>query len=272
MSGSSTSQLGMESQPPVHLHNTPLGLGLMEQQETKNVCARCCLPLTLKQARWNYVFWGMAHKRCRAKAVWPPVFRPDLDPNEILRQVYALCAHLAKMASGMPLPQILPHKASPIPVGDEGVELVSSREEREEKFSSPRNTPPSSDDEQPTQTPSKQRPRMPYERRRKKRAAPQPSPHATPSPKPKDMRLAEKDQRKSNATTPTQPPTNTQQPPTATQQPLTVTQQPPAVTTNYEEVSQQGNLGFCGQKPKHNARVFSPESRPSRTERHIYRG
>ena len=80
---------------------------------------------------------------------------------------------------------------------------------------------------------------MPYERRRKKRAAPQPSPHATPSPKPKDMRLAEKDQRKSNATTPTQPPTNTQQPPTATQQPLTVTQQPPATTQQPPAVTQQ---------------------------------
>src|SRR6185436_4890646 len=84
----------------------------MENQQ--NVCARCCKPLGTSQARWNQVFWGMAHRRCRADKVWPPKFRPSLDPNEILRQIHALSVHLGrlgalgKLADGLPIPQILP--------------------------------------------------------------------------------------------------------------------------------------------------------------------
>jgi len=78
----------------------------MQQQD---VCARCAQPLAEDEARFNKVYWGMAHRRCRADAVWPPIFRPSLNPNEVMRQIFALCAHLGKLAAiGLPIPQFLP--------------------------------------------------------------------------------------------------------------------------------------------------------------------
>ena len=41
----------------------------MAQQD---VCARCCKPLGLSEARFNKRFWGMAHVKCAAGKVWPP--------------------------------------------------------------------------------------------------------------------------------------------------------------------------------------------------------
>ena len=81
----------------------------MEPQQQQDVCARCAQPLAEDEARFNKVYWGMAHRRCRADAVWPPIFRPSLNPNEVMRQIFALCAHLGKLAAiGLPIPQFLP--------------------------------------------------------------------------------------------------------------------------------------------------------------------
>jgi len=52
----------------------------------------------------------MAHRKCPGDAVWPPQFRPSLDP-EVMRQIAALVAHLARLSTGLPIPQILPHRA-----------------------------------------------------------------------------------------------------------------------------------------------------------------
>ena len=58
----------------------------------------------------------MAHKKCPAPKVWPPKFRPALDPNEVMRQIFALCSHLAKMAGGAPIPHLADASTSlPIP-------------------------------------------------------------------------------------------------------------------------------------------------------------
>jgi hypothetical protein len=75
--------------------------------QPKDVCARCCRPLALSQARWNQRYWGMAHRRCQAPAVWPPRFRPPMDPNEVMRQISALVSHLAQLTAkdALPLPQ-----------------------------------------------------------------------------------------------------------------------------------------------------------------------
>jgi len=77
----------------------------------QNVCVRCCEPLGEAQSRFNHMYWGMAHRKCLGDAVWPPQFRPSLDPNEVMRQIAALVAHLAKLSTGLPIPQILPHGA-----------------------------------------------------------------------------------------------------------------------------------------------------------------
>jgi len=78
--------------------------------QPKDVCARCCRPLAPSQARWNQRYWGMAHRRCRAPAVWPPRFRPPMDPNEVMRQISALVSHLAQLTAkdALPLPQSIP--------------------------------------------------------------------------------------------------------------------------------------------------------------------
>ena len=77
----------------------------------QNVCVRCCEPLEEDQARFNHLYWGMAHRKCSADAVWPPQFRPSLDPNEVMRQIAALVAHLAKISTGLPISQILPNRS-----------------------------------------------------------------------------------------------------------------------------------------------------------------
>ena len=79
----------------------------MPTNQPSDVCARCCKALAPTQARWNQRYWGMAHRRCQAPAVWPPKFRPPMDPNEVMRQISALVSHLAQLTatSGLPLPQ-----------------------------------------------------------------------------------------------------------------------------------------------------------------------
>ena len=79
----------------------------MPTNQPNDVCARCCKALAPTQARWNQRYWGMAHRRCQAPAVWPPKFRPPMDPNEVMRQISALVSHLAQLTatSGLPLPQ-----------------------------------------------------------------------------------------------------------------------------------------------------------------------
>ena len=113
------------------------------QQNKNNICARCCQSLDLAQARWNYVFWGMAHRKCTADAVWPPKFRPSLDPNEVLRQISALCAHLAKLSqlsgvpSELPIPQTLPFarlsETTQSAMTSSSPEIVGTEPTREEK-------------------------------------------------------------------------------------------------------------------------------------------
>lgn len=119
------------------------------------MCARCCEPLELSQARWNMAFWGMAHRRCTAAKSWPPKFRPPMNPNEVLRQIHALCAYLGKMTSGMPLhsnpPQhkavsAAPEQTQPRPAED--AEVEQKFEEKKKKVATPRKRP-----DRPTSTP-----------------------------------------------------------------------------------------------------------------------
>jgi hypothetical protein len=104
--------------------------------------------LDLPQARFNYFFWGMAHKECSAKAVLPPTFRPSLDPNEVLKQITALCAHLAKLSGGFPIPQILPgaaREAPPLPMQaerEEKTQAAASGMVMDEDTQRKRATPP----------------------------------------------------------------------------------------------------------------------------------
>ena len=63
------------------------------------VCARCLTPLDHFEARFNRAFWGMAHARCPdgATPVWPPRFKPPLDPVAVMNQIWALLEHLGQM-------------------------------------------------------------------------------------------------------------------------------------------------------------------------------
>ena len=85
----------------------------------------------------------MAHRKCTADAVWPPKFRPSLDPNEVLRQISALCAHLAKLSqlsgvpSELPIPQTLPFarlsETTQSAMTSSSPEIVGTEPTREEK-------------------------------------------------------------------------------------------------------------------------------------------
>lgn len=139
----------------------------MDQTKGMNVCVRCLQPLNDSDSRFNYVFWGMAHKRCAAEKVWPPRFRPPQDPNEVLKQIFALCSLFAKLSAGYIPPTILPDvvrvAAPPVAV------RAAPREEKETRS-----------EFRPSLTPA-----------RKRRTAPPKSPKATPSPKAKDAKQDE---------------------------------------------------------------------------------
>ena len=75
----------------------------------------------------------MAHRKCAAAAVWPPTFRPSLDPNEVMKHISALCAHLAKLSSGFPIPQILPNESQEMVQSEKPFSSPPTQLEREEK-------------------------------------------------------------------------------------------------------------------------------------------
>jgi hypothetical protein len=143
----------------------------MQQQQgnNTNVCARCCQPMVdLTQARFNRVFWGMAHKKCTEAKVWPPAFRPSLDPNEVMRQISALCTHLAKLSTGLPIPQIIPNPAGATqPMSPPSPRPVQQEVSREEKTSAAAVTSMGGN---------------------KRRQHPPATPKATPPPRPKEAR------------------------------------------------------------------------------------
>ena len=131
----------------------------------------------------------MAHRKCPGDAVWPPQFRPSLDP-EVMRQIAALVAHLARLSTGLPIPQILPHRAlgssprrgaveRPVPSvatssDDLGVESIVK--------------PPSEDAHAATETLWS----SPTPRKRPQR--PTHTPKATPSPKLKEANHGEREE------------------------------------------------------------------------------
>jgi len=158
----------------------------MEHQ--KDVCVRCCEPLESEEARFNRVFWGMAHRKCTSDAMWPPRFRPLLDPNEVMRQIAALVAHLAKIStgrpSGLPIPQILHRGSASLTNVDRSSVLESSSSEHgqrelgvESRWTSSNNAHAMEEQATPG---------------RKRAQRPKSSPQATPSPKPKEARQGER--------------------------------------------------------------------------------
>ena len=172
-----------------------------------NVCVRCCEPLGDAQPRFNHVFWGMAHRKCSADAVWPPQFRPTLDPNEVMRQIAALVAHLAKISTGLPIPQILPNRSFGPSPRRSAVErpvlsvatplvatplvatpLVAAREEKDDLGVESLAKPPSEDAHATEETTW----RSPTPRKRAQR--PPPTPKATPSPKLKEAKHGEREE------------------------------------------------------------------------------
>ena len=191
----------------------------MEQQQ-QDVCVRCCEPLESSDARFNRTYWGMAHQKCTSDAIWPPRFRPALDPNEVLRQIAALCAHLAKITigrgTGLPIPQILDRGLSPRAAVDRPSALESSDfEEKHGQRDLPVYSRRASSDSaramEARATPA-----------RKRTQRPKPSPKATPSPKSKQARQDERsgDDIQAGKQHPVIPPTTTNhQPPTTTPTP-----------------------------------------------------
>ena len=160
----------------------------MEQQ--KDVCVRCCEPLELAEARFNRAYWGMAHRQCTSDAMWPPRFRPSLDPTEVMRQIAALCAHLAKIStgltSGLPIPQILHRGPSSRAAVDRSSVLETSNSEekhgqRELGVDSRRTSSDNAQAMEAQATPG-----------RKRTQRPKSSPQATPSPKAKEARQGER--------------------------------------------------------------------------------
>jgi hypothetical protein len=74
----------------------------------------------------------MAHRRCPANAVWPPLHRPSPHPGEIIKQIQSLALYLAKISGGwlpqdFPQEQAIPPSPRPQPLDsdakDEVVEL-----------------------------------------------------------------------------------------------------------------------------------------------------
>ena len=92
----------------------------------------------------------MAHVKCAAGKVWPPAFRPALDPNEVLRQIHALLAHFAQMSSGLPIPQVLPVVLQHVvpPSQPEAMELSEDKHD-EPDVAVPESEQPTNNQQQP---------------------------------------------------------------------------------------------------------------------------
>ena len=157
--------------------------------------------------------------------VWPPRFRPSLDPNEVMHQIQVLCGHLAKLSGGFSIPQILPEVASsklarsplrPVGTGKTHEEVKdertlestrldsgdSSSDEKTQETTQLDSFQASGSDEDVQPTP-KSRTRQ----AQKRKEPPKPTPNATPSPKPKVTRKAQQKVAK-----PIQPKVKPQQP------------------------------------------------------------
>ena len=161
--------------------------------EPQNVCVRCCEPLGAK-SRFNHVYWGMAHRTCPVDAVWPPRFRPSIDPNEVMKQIYALVQYLAKISTGLPISQILPNRSfgsSPHRVAIERPVMsvasppVAVREEKDELGVDSTVTPP---DDAPAKEASFRSPTT----TKKRPQRPSTTSQATPSPKAKEAKQGER--------------------------------------------------------------------------------
>ena len=165
----------------------------------------------------------MAHKKCPMQKAWPPRFRPTLDPNEVIRQINALCAHLGKLgfsSGGLPVPQRLPPQAGARPTPPSSPRHTSPRQVHIEKETTVATTRRDSAEESPRSSPScsdgdgddDDRGPGVLSRRAKatpKRQRPQATPLTTPSPQPKDARLADEEQ-KAEVPMPTPMPTKPQ--------------------------------------------------------------
>ena len=94
----------------------------------------------------------MAHVKCAAGKVWPPAFRPALDPNEVLRQIHALLAHFAQLSSGLPIPQVLPVVLQQVvPPSPQPEAMEWSEEKHEEPVAvTESEQPPTNNQQQPT--------------------------------------------------------------------------------------------------------------------------
>ena len=158
----------------------------------------------------------MAHKKCPTGKVWPPTFRPTLDPNEVLKQINALCAHLGKLgylASGLPLPQRLPAQAVARPAPQSSPRRVAPRRvhvEEKKTAETPATRRDSDEDSspQPSPSPSDSEDDRPLGTLKKAQATPKrkqrppKTPLTTPSPNAKDPRNTDADPEKQKAGVP----------------------------------------------------------------------